>query len=94
LPWAIDEALNYHTAKTGEQQAELLFVQLQKERAWLEKPFNIRYVFFIGKKHDDMVALFDTQIVISDHDIITAHYRTNNGTGWQFDIFNQAADNA
>lgn len=36
-----------------------------------------------------MVALFNTKIVIGDHNVITTYHRTDNGSRWQFNILHQ-----
>ncbi len=56
-------------------------LKLEEERTWLEQTFDVGNKLFIGQKHNDVIALFNAQIVISNHDIITANDRANNGAG-------------
>jgi hypothetical protein len=58
----------------------------------LEESLNIGDKFFVSQEHNDMIALLNTQIVISYHDIITAYNGANDGSWGKFNLIDRSAD--
>ena len=52
-------------------------MQLEEERTGLEKTLDVGYKFFVGQKHNDVIALFNTQVIIRDHYVIATDDSTD-----------------